>query len=85
MKKPNNVRRTAAKPDKVSEMRTVYDFSEGVRGKYAKQFAKGTNLVLLDPDIAKAFRNGKAVNRALRAILDAIPTSAAKRSRKRPA
>ncbi|MDE0485141.1 MAG: hypothetical protein OXI67_21405 [Candidatus Poribacteria bacterium] len=41
----------------------------GVRGKYAKQYAAGTNLVRLDPDIAAAFPNEEAVNEALRSVL----------------
>jgi hypothetical protein len=50
-------------------MRAGYDFSGGVRGKYAKHYAQGTNLILLDPDVAAAFGDAKAVNRALRAYL----------------
>ena len=42
----------------------------GVRGKYAKRYHAGTNLVLLDPDIRKAFRSEKAVNEALRLVLE---------------
>jgi hypothetical protein len=52
-------------------MRREYDFSHGVRGKYAARFRRGTNLVLLDPDVAAAFKDSRSVNRALRAILDA--------------
>ena len=51
------------------EMRPEYDFSGGVRGKYAKRFAEGTNLVLLEPDVAAEFADARAVNRALRAYL----------------
>jgi hypothetical protein len=43
-----------------------YDFSSGVRGKYAKRYAKGSNVVVLDPDVAKVFANSKNVNRSLR-------------------
>ena len=50
-------------------MRDHYDFSEGVRGKYAKRFAEGTNLVLLEPDVAKVFPNSESVNKALREVL----------------
>jgi hypothetical protein len=50
-------------------MKDDYDFSKGVRGKYAKQYAKGTNVILLDPDIAKAFPTSESVNKALRSIL----------------
>jgi len=42
---------------------------DGVRGKYAKKFKEGTNLVLLEPDVAKAFPNEKAVNDALRLVI----------------
>jgi len=47
-------------------MRPEYDFSKGVRGKYAKRYAEGTNVVVLDPDVAAAFPTAEAVNRALR-------------------
>jgi hypothetical protein len=50
-------------------MRPEYDFSQGVRGKYAKRFAEGTNLVLLEPDVAAEFRSAAAVNKALRGVL----------------
>jgi hypothetical protein len=43
-----------------------YDFSGGVRGKYAKRYAKGSNVVVLDPDVAKVFADSKSVNRSLR-------------------
>jgi len=49
-----------------------YDFSQmkgGVRGKYVERYREGTNLVLLDPDIASAFPDAKAVNDALRSLL----------------
>lgn len=46
-----------------------YDFSSGVRGKYTKQFQAGTNLVLLKPEIAKAFPNSESVNQALEQLL----------------
>ena len=52
-----------------SDMRDEYDFSKGVRGKYAERFKGGTNLVLLDPDVAKAFPNAKSVNDALRRLI----------------
>jgi len=49
------------------EMLDEYDFSRGVVGKYTKQYAEGTNIVLLDPDVAKVFPDSEAVNQALRA------------------
>lgn len=51
------------------ELRSEYDFSNlqgGVRGKYVDRYRSGTNLVLLDPDVAQAFPNDEAVNEALR-------------------
>ena len=49
-----------------------YDFAQlegGVRGKYAEQYRQGTNLVLLAPDVAKAFPTDEAVNEALRLLI----------------
>lgn len=54
-------------------MREDYDFSDGVRGKYAKQYAEGTNVVLLEPDVAEAFPTAQAVNAALRKVLEESP------------
>jgi hypothetical protein len=50
-------------------MRDEYDFSKGVRGKYAKRFAEGTNLVLLEPEVARYFPTAQAVNKALRSLI----------------
>ena len=52
------------------EMLDEYDFSNGVIGKYAKQYAEGTNIVLLEPDVAKVFPDSEAVNQALRQIIE---------------
>ncbi len=49
-------------------MRAEYDFSKGIRGKYYKKFMKGTNVVVLDPDVAKVFTDSKQVNEILRSI-----------------
>ena len=54
------------------ELRPEYDFSKmagGVRGKYVDRYRAGTNLVLLDPDIAQAFPTDASVNEALRLLL----------------
>jgi hypothetical protein len=48
-----------------------YDFSKGRRGTYAASFAAGTNLVVLDPDVARAFPDSARVNEALRRLLKA--------------
>lgn len=50
-------------------MRAEYDFTGGVRGKHARKFARGANVILLAPDIADEFPTAGAVNRALRAYL----------------
>ena len=56
------------------ELRPEYDLGQllkgGVRGKYAKRYHAGTNLVLLDPDVRKAFRSERAVNDALRLVIE---------------
>ena len=49
-------------------MRKEYDFSKGVRGKYAAKYKAGTNVVLLDPDVAKVFKTPRSVNQALRSL-----------------
>jgi hypothetical protein len=53
---------------RVAEMRAEHDFSGGARGKYAKRFAEGTNIIILDPDVAELFPDSKTVNEALRAL-----------------
>jgi len=56
------------------ELRPEYDLRQllkgGVRGKYAKCYHAGTNLVLLEPDVRKAFRSERAVNDALRLVIE---------------
>ena len=49
-------------------MREEYDFSKGVRGKYAGRFAEKSLMVVLDPDVAEVFPDSKAVNDALRGL-----------------
>jgi hypothetical protein len=55
------------------ELRPEYDLKsllkDGVRGKYAARYNAGTNLVLLEPEVAKAFPNDKAVNEALKLVI----------------
>jgi hypothetical protein len=66
MKKPED--------EMADELRPEYDMRElmrtGVRGKYAERYKAGTNLVLLDPDVAKAFPDEQSVNDALRLVLE---------------
>jgi hypothetical protein len=55
------------------ELRPEYDMKKllkgGVRGKYVERYREGTNVVLLEPDVAKAFSNARAVNEALRLVI----------------
>jgi hypothetical protein len=51
-----------------TDMRKEYDFSGGIRGKYYKRYMEGTNIVILDPDVAKIFPDSKIVNDTLRAL-----------------
>jgi len=58
--------------DKVREMQAEYDFSRAVRGKYAKEYAAGTNIVILDPDVARVFPDSVTVNETLRSLLPIV-------------
>jgi hypothetical protein len=53
------------------DMRAEYDLRGGVRGKYYKQYMEGTNVVLLEPDVAVVFRDSDSVNQALRLLIKA--------------
>ena len=55
-------------PDMLEE----YDFRGGVRGKYAKRYAEGTNVVVLDPDVAEYFPDHESVNESLRSLVSII-------------
>ena len=55
-------------PDLLEE----YDFTGGVRGKYAKRYAEGTNVVVIDPDVAEYFPDHESVNEALRGLTEII-------------
>jgi hypothetical protein len=59
-----------SKPSKTEEMRAEYDIRGGVRGKYYERYREGTNVVLLEPDVAAVFRNSQSVNQALRMLID---------------
>jgi hypothetical protein len=58
-------------PDMVPE----YDFKDGIRGKYAKNFAEGTNIILLAPDVLKDFPDSNSVNKTLRALSKSVKRS----------
>jgi hypothetical protein len=64
-----------------TDMLPEYDFSGGVRGKYFGRYQKGTNLVLLEPDIAEAFPDSASVNRALRVLVNVAATTITKPKR----
>ncbi len=72
------------KSEMTDELRPEYDLhkllKDGVRGKYAARYQAGTNLVLLEPDVAKAFPTEKEVNEALRLVMQ---LSKIQRGRKR--
>ncbi len=51
------------------DMLPEYDFSKGIRGKYAKRYAEGSNVVVLSPDVAKVFPTSESVNEALRTLV----------------
>lgn len=53
-------------------MKAEYDFAAGVRGKHARRYRQGSNVVVLDPDVAKAFPDRQTVNRSLRALAGII-------------
>jgi hypothetical protein len=69
----------STKPD-ADDLREEYEFTAeqlrgGARGKYAKRYAEGVNIVRLDPDVAEVFPDSEAVNQALRALVDIIRQS----------
>jgi hypothetical protein len=66
------------------EMRGHYDFSGGVRGKYAKRYAEGTNVIVLDPDVAEVFKDRESVNETLRAVARIIHIQSRKLPRTSP-
>jgi len=58
------------KTTKDNEMRPEYDFSTGVRGKHYRAYQQGTNVILLEPDIAEVFKDSASVNHALRMLME---------------
>lgn len=54
------------------DMLEEYDFSKGIRGKYAERYNRGTNVIVIDPDVAEYFSDSKAINDALRSIIPII-------------
>lgn len=64
------MKKALKKPE--ADMAPEYDFSDGVRGQHARRYAQGSNVVVLEPDVAKSFSNADDVNRALRALASII-------------
>ena len=75
------VKTTVREPD----MRAEYDFRGGVRGKYAARYADGTNVVLLEPDVAELFPDSRTVNDALRALVAIVDRRKLRKVRPAPA
>ena len=67
------------KDENIDELRPEYDLKEllkgGIQGKYADRYREGTNMVLLDHDVAEAFPTDKAVNEALRLVIRLVKIS----------
>ena len=66
--KENSMKKNYSDPDMLDE----YDFRNGVRGKYAERYAEGTNVVVIDPDVADFFPDHDSVNDALRSLVNII-------------
>lgn len=78
--KPRRVTRPRAAPD---EMRAEYDFSNAVRNPYAARYAAGSNIIVLEPDVAAQFPNSASVNEALRSLASVIAGRKRKESSRR--
>jgi len=64
--------RKVHKKNQDAEMLEEYDFSSGVRGKYVRRYKKGSNVIVLDPDVAKVFPDKESVNQSLRGLAQII-------------
>jgi len=62
------MKRMSKDPDMLEE----YDFSKGIRGKYAKRYEEGTNVIVIEPDVTKYFPDHDSVNQALRSLSEII-------------
>ena len=63
------IKKNPTEETRENEMRSEYDLRGGVRGRYYDRYTQGTNVVLLEPDMASVFRDSAAVNEALRQYL----------------
>ncbi len=66
------------KDNSQADMAEEYDFSKGVRSKYSDRYALGTNIVVLDPDVAQNFPDSQSVNEALRTLIKVAQRTVAK-------
>ena len=57
---------------KDTDLLEEYDFSKGVQGKYARRYAEGADVIVIDPDVAKYFPDHDSVNQALRSLAEII-------------
>ncbi len=67
-----------ADQEQTDELRPEYDFSKGVRGRHYEAYRRGTNVVFLEPDVARVFKDSESVNRTLRSLLDLARKAAEK-------
>lgn len=78
-------RRTRSRQDEVDEIRSEYDFSGGMRGVTAARYAKGANVVVIDPDVLDVFPDSRAVNEVLRALAPVVRSRRRSSRRRRSA
>ena len=64
----NNMKNMRNDPDLLED----YDFSKGVKGKYSQKYTEGSNVVVIEPDVAKYFPDHDSVNQALRSLSEII-------------
>ena len=62
--------RQKVNPEEGEEMLPEYDFADGVRGRHHEAYQAGTNVIFLEPDLAKVFKDSDSVNRVLRLLLN---------------
>lgn len=74
-----SVKRKVVRKDDMLDDYSFLDWSKAERGKYAKRYAEGTNVVLIEPDLTDVFPNANSVNRALRALAEVIRASSAEK------
>lgn len=69
LRENENIMNPQTRPSNNDDLRSEYDFSGGVRGKHYEEYRGGTNVVFLDPDVAKVFTDSASVNQVLRLLL----------------